>query len=177
MGVQARETVVEMEVVLEPWPIDSLTAHSAFTDLIFLSSNHCSLLWSLVGFCFHSKPWHDLLSPWDSPVFKVKANKRQLVSSRVTPGTVWGSRNAAEHGGDTRGHWSLNQRWWISSAAERKLRKHPCCWCWWLPQKTGIHPSRPCMEIGCGLPSTWPPIFSLVPILRSIYHKIQDSSL
>ena len=62
---------------------------------------------------------------------------------------------------------TLNQPWWISSAAERKCWKHPCCGCWWLLQKTGIHAPRNRMEIGHGFPSTGPPVFPLVVILRA----------
>lgn len=94
MGVQARGTVAEMEAALVPWP-------PALTELTLLPLNHHSLLETLTGFCFPFKPLHGLLLPWDSPIFKVKCNKRQLVSSRVNVGAALGSCHAAEHGGDT----------------------------------------------------------------------------
>lgn len=155
-----------------------LSAHSASTDLAFLSSNHCSLLWTLTSFCFHSKPWHNLLSPWDSPVFKVKCNKRQLVSSRVTRGTAWGSRTAAEHSGDTWGHQDFKSVLMnFLCCWEEACQKHPCCWCWWLPRQEFMLP-LPCMETGCGWSTKHPASDIFIGlILQSVCHKIKDSAL
>ena len=105
--------------------------------------------------------------PGTAQFSRSKATAESVVSSRVTVGTAWGSRNAAERGGDTWGHWDFKSALMISSAAERKRWKHPCCGCWWLLQKTGIHAARNRMEIGHGFPSTWPPVFPLVMILRA----------
>lgn len=92
---------MEMEVVLVPWMTDSLTAHSAFTDCIVSHQTTAAFFEPSLAPVFTLNLSMIYFYPGTAQFSRSKATVESLVSSRVTLGTAWGSRNAAECGGDT----------------------------------------------------------------------------
>lgn len=111
-------------------PASQLRHNAAFTDPAFHPTTAASFKPSLTSLHWLStSAW--FTSALECQVFKVKCNKRQLDSSRVTLGAAWGSCNAAESGADTGGHWDFKSELMnLLCCREKAKRKHPCRQCW-----------------------------------------------
>lgn len=174
MKYKAKGTTMQMQLALVPWKIIQ-------AKLTQISQTWHFSHQATAGAFKYSLPSVFTLNFW---MIFFHSETAQLSRPNVTKtswavsGGPWMKPQAVEHlqsmvkTQEVTG--TLNQGWHISLLL-KESQKCPCCWCQQPPQQefTLCY----CREIGYGLPSIWASLFLLALILKTVYHKIQDTSL